>query len=123
MTLYSIYRILDCPGQLKLNTITDPFSGNPQVLDEVSAKLKVLTLSFKKRYTKPLGSSGLLWLETSSPSSRTSWTGILLNLLSLKEQEVFSSMEFFLLRTGSYNFIRLFKVCMELLDRVPFAFL
>lgn len=105
-----------------MNTITDPFSGSQTTLDEVSEKLRVLALSFKKRYPKDLSPSSLLWLETSSPSSRTSWTGVFLNLLVLRDEGLLPSMVFFLERTGSYNFKRFFKICMELLDAVPVAY-
>jgi len=31
-TLFSLYRVISIPGKLKLNTITDPFIGNPLFL-------------------------------------------------------------------------------------------
>jgi hypothetical protein len=35
LTLYSLYRVLDCPKTLKLHTITSPFAGNKEFLDSM----------------------------------------------------------------------------------------
>jgi hypothetical protein len=40
LTLFSIYRIFSIPGKLKLNTITDPFSGNLSYLSSIEDLLK-----------------------------------------------------------------------------------
>lgn len=44
LTMFAVFRIIKCPGNLKLSTITDPFKGSSQVLPdyEVSQVLRSL---------------------------------------------------------------------------------
>jgi len=116
LTLFSIYRVLSCPSKLKLNTITDGFSGDKIVLDKISKELGVLASSFRKRNPKPLSPGSFLWLESASPSSRTSWTGLIADALLLRHLGLSDSLEFFLEKNGSYNLIRLWKAVLKLSD-------
>lgn len=111
---------MDCPSKLKLNTITDVFSGDPEFLSKVSSELAVLATSFKKRNLNPLGSSTLLWLETASPSCRTSWSGMIRDVLALRGHGLLPHLEFFVLNYGSYNFKRLYKTILKLLDCISY---
>jgi len=74
LTLFSIYRIIRIPGILKLNTITDPFSGNIDDLNNLNQSLFTISRKFKNKFSHQIFSKefGLLPLETSSPSSRVS---------------------------------------------------
>jgi len=101
---------------LKLNTITDGFSGDKGYLDKVSKELGVLASSFRKRNLSPLPHASWLWLESSSPSVRTSWTGMILDVFTLKHVGLSPSLEYFLERTGSYNLKRLYKAILKLQD-------
>lgn len=113
--------MLECPSKLKLNTITDAFSGDPAFLSEVSSELAVLATSFKKRNLKELGSSTLLWLETASPSSKTSWSGMVRDLLALKGHGLLPDLEFFVNNYGSYNFKRLYKTILSVIDHWSYS--
>jgi hypothetical protein len=69
-SLFSLYRILSCPGKLKINTITDPFSGDVAYLKEIQRWITqhcVTSLkTFKVGFPKP---SSLEVFLTSSPNS------------------------------------------------------
>jgi hypothetical protein len=74
LTLYSVYRVINIPGKIKLSTITDPFSGNNIQLSKVSLELKAIALSCKTMFDMKILKSnpGLLLLETASPTSKVS---------------------------------------------------
>jgi len=77
VSLLSIYRVLKVPGKLKLSTITDPFKGDPGILDKVSS---FLVLFSKKVWSasgvsRDISGGKLLPLQTASPSSKVSWLG------------------------------------------------
>jgi hypothetical protein len=44
LSLFSIYRVIDIKGKMKLSTITDPFTGNYKLLDEMIPFLKTFYL-------------------------------------------------------------------------------
>jgi len=62
---------------MKLNTITDMYTGDPAYLELVSDRLAVLTASLAKKNSWVYGTreAYLLPLETSSPSNTVSWLG------------------------------------------------
>jgi hypothetical protein len=78
LTIYSVYRIINIPGKLKLGTITDPFSGSQEGIQRVSLELSALAESFKGMFDLSILKSdpGLLLLETSSSTTKVSWLGI-----------------------------------------------
>jgi len=78
LTLYAVYRVINIPGNLKLSTITDPFSGNKDNLQRVSRELAALAANSLKMFDKTILKSdpGLLLLETSSSTTKVSWLGI-----------------------------------------------
>jgi len=86
LTIFSIYRIIRIPGKLKLSTITDPYSGDPEFLVTAINGIKSLTLNLLSVHRNSLKSSNrLLFSEKASPSSPTSWTGILFDALSMAQ--------------------------------------
>jgi hypothetical protein len=74
MTLFSMYRIISIPGKIKLNTITDPYSGNSLYLKMLggwfSRNAKALIGGF--RFEKNLQAHRVLFLEKASPNFPTS---------------------------------------------------
>lgn len=66
------------PGNLKLETITDPFSGSVEALGRVSADLKLLSLKLASSFPKAIleKDEGISLIETSSPAHSVSWTGV-----------------------------------------------
>jgi len=79
LSLFSVYRVISIPGNLKLSTITDGFTGNEsytRFLEKQSSLFvkKVFANSTEYISMKPVK---LLLLETSSPSFRVSWAGLI----------------------------------------------
>lgn len=68
LTLFSLYRVLDMPGKLKVSTITDPFSGDNSFLQSFNAFVPVGIKSFAKFVRGvTLEKSGLLAITKSGP--------------------------------------------------------
>jgi hypothetical protein len=74
LTLFSIYRIVKIPGNVKLQTITDPYSGSVEALGRVSDNLRALARKFSSRFPKAVARKelGLSLIESASPSSSVS---------------------------------------------------
>jgi hypothetical protein len=68
LTLFGVYRVLDCPKTLKLSTITSPYAGSETILDEISSDISLLTSRFlKTKVLKALKVSNTIsFLESSS---------------------------------------------------------
>jgi len=81
--MYSVYRILQAPSKLKLETIVQPFTGSEDLLMRASMEIKVIALSFKKFAPKSLEPAEVKLLETASPSFKVSWTGFIHDYISL----------------------------------------
>ena len=66
--------MISIPGKLKIETITAPFSGSPEFLDFASTEISSMmrNLSITKSVTWKVYDKGLLWLETGSPTHRSS---------------------------------------------------
>jgi hypothetical protein len=87
LTMFSIYRIISIPGKLKLNTITDPFSGNlgwlssSEALFESEAK-KWISSAFE---LPTFRESELKMLSKASPSHTKSWKGYYTDIYHMPE--------------------------------------
>jgi hypothetical protein len=68
LTIFSLYRVLDCPRTLKLSTITKPFEGSEEYLNSIiELSDSIIKKHLKKKILnsfKPL--EKFLFLETSS---------------------------------------------------------
>jgi hypothetical protein len=84
--------VLECPSKLNLGTITEGFNGTKVFLDQISQNLEFLSSEFKKRNLKPLSEIKFLWLESASPSRKTSWTGMVTDFFLLKEFNQFHNV-------------------------------
>lgn len=85
LTLFSLYRIVRVPGKLKLQTITDPYSGSDIALGRVAENLRALARKFSSRFPKALARKdlGISLIESSSPSSPVSWVTLFKTPLDL----------------------------------------
>lgn len=73
LSLLSVYRIIKIPGNLKWNTITDPFKGLSSVLPQYEIRRATSELNFKIFKLNPIR---LLLLSTAGPNDPTSMLGI-----------------------------------------------
>lgn len=71
-TLFSVYRVILIPGDFKLNTITDKYSGDPDALVSMAEELGVKAKSLLRGPSADGDPGDLLLLETASPSSKVS---------------------------------------------------
>jgi len=119
--MFSVYRILDAPGLLKLETITDKYSGDLGSLERVSMELGVIALGFKKFAPKSLKPATLLLLETASPSFKVSWSGLFHDYLSLGMNNLETSLSIILKASDSHLYLDLIKVFNIMIKRFGFA--
>jgi len=63
LTLFSVYRIISIPGKLKLETISTPYGGSPEVLSQVSAWLLEFSKQFASLFVKDFRPRASLGLE------------------------------------------------------------
>lgn len=118
LTLYSVYRVINIPGKLKLSTITDPMTVTTAAVLEVAGEItNVINPSMFD--TTGLNQAKFLFLESASAGSKISWMGILTDLLGLrKNPAVFESLCEFLTMTRNfslYETIRYFNEQLEVL--------
>jgi len=72
-TLFSLYKVLDAPGKVKLETITNEFKGDQQKMENVTQLVSRLANQFRNRFPTSVGRDPrLLFLETSSATFKTS---------------------------------------------------
>jgi hypothetical protein len=78
--LFSVYRIISIPGKLKLETITTPYGGKIDCLENICtwflANAKKLVSTYLPK-GDPLTSRGLETIVKSSPSASQSWAGFI----------------------------------------------
>jgi len=86
LSLLSVYRTMKAPGQLKLSTITDPFSGISQTLSEIELRVALEEMGLLNRFTltyKDFHISG-----SAGPNYRRSPLGAELDCLALSESNL-----------------------------------
>lgn len=111
LTLFSIYRVFKTDFNPKINTITDPFTGDQKSLNDFNYFLenyskKILTNFSLKFDLKELEVKRLVPIQKSSPSSKVSWKGIFTSFNSLKANSiVFNSINEYISLTSS-EFLR-----------------
>jgi hypothetical protein len=82
LTILSYFRVIKCRGQLKLNTITDPFKGiSPELYPVEVSNIWTRFTPFLTKVRKE-GQTGLLLLKTAGPNYRTSILGAPLDALA-----------------------------------------
>jgi hypothetical protein len=97
LTLFSVYRVIELPGQLKLQTIIEPLTVPLAQIVEVRRDLQTLLMSahpsalFTRRAFKK-DRSALQLLETASSTQKVSWIGMFTDpalLLAYSKQYVY----------------------------------
>jgi hypothetical protein len=72
-SILSVYRIMQCPGTLKLNTITDPFTGLEQSLPLYELGRSILSiLQVANNYSPKLGNIDLHLSSSAGPNKSSS---------------------------------------------------
>jgi hypothetical protein len=122
--------VIECPGKAKLNTITDPFSGKEEVLEEVLtfARLRLYDLSFRNYFPDDahlkLCPEKFKLSHSASPSNSVSFKGLLTdwallsgNSVSYAKDLKIALMQYLSLLPETQN-KRLFELSLSTLDRL-----
>lgn len=110
--LFNLYRVLKVPGELKLQTITAPFSGNQQALDSYIGQFKDSRnkllffdwlIDFSKVRTSNLVPKDFVLSRSASPSNKMSAIGILtdIHLLNTEAPQLWQEVLYFLHSVGT----------------------
>lgn len=87
LTLFSLYRIIEIPSKVKLSTITDPFNGSAEFLQNFIAGVPngIISLNnFVRTRTLPAG--GLLCILKGGPGSSKNSLTYVSDVIRLKQQ-------------------------------------
>lgn len=106
LSVFSVYRVINIPGVLKLSTITDLFEGqSPTLLEhEVTIGLGELN-GFKKPLLHPIR---LLFLGTACPNNSISMLGIWKDIWAWKNSHLWDQLvKYCQLAPGGENFLSL----------------
>lgn len=84
-SLFNLYRIFKCPGEMKISTITAPFSGDVNELERIieavrSTPFFVHTKLWGKLRVANLSPSRFVMSEAASPSNKSSRFGLLTDI-------------------------------------------
>lgn len=104
--------MLKAPVKSKLNTITDPFNGDENVINDFKRFLSLhserLLTNFNMYGFAPrrLRADRLKFILKASPSSKVSWVGIFADLIALKNSDIWISFREYIRLTDSYGIRR-----------------
>jgi len=136
LTLFSVYRVISIPGKLKLETIYGGLTVLESQVYRVAQEVKLLvpvsrfnTAAFLSTETPyKVGRSGLPhlpFIEAASSTEKTSWTGMLTDVLVLRRNNLLNTLLKFLALTGQVHYLKLLThidsnldVCAPFLDRI-----
>jgi hypothetical protein len=108
LSVLAVYRIIQIPGKLKLETITEPFKGQDRILPQYEVR-SCSSEIFPKRniLLKPIK---LLRLGTAGPNHPVSMLGISLDIKAWTQSPLFPLMKKFIsLSAGGEDFLRLIE--------------
>jgi len=124
--LFNLYRIIQIPGNLKLDTITNPFSGNEEILSvyvDLGKSFNPFGLlpNFSKITSQSLMPTRFITSRAASPSSKVSATGILtdLYLLNHHQPSLLQELMYYLYEVHPKvsPFIKLLQDSISIIDR------
>lgn len=104
LTLYSLYRILDCPKQLKLSTITKPFDGSIEFLNSLDNDIiNIVNKHFLRIKDSFKPSDSFHFLETSSlpGKEKVSWLEMRKASVSMNQSHLKNAFD--LIRSFSFG--------------------
>lgn len=119
--LFNLYRVLQAPGELKLDTITGGFTGNLDSLRDLIMESKNFNpfISFVPR-DKSLAPEEFVLSRSASPSNKVSWFGILTDTHFLREHspELWSNIIRYLKLVRAEKFLFNLDYACKLADRL-----
>jgi len=120
LTLFSLYRIISIPGQLKLNTITDAFSGQDDLLGSYTDYLQGTSKSLISKIMKlpTFKQSEIFMINKASPTSSRSWQGFYYDIHLMPKQTLNALKDFLGVseQTRLLNYINYSEVISPILE-------
>jgi len=115
LTLFSIFRIISIPGNMKLSTITDGFKGN---IDDLERLCNRVTRTGKKVFITFLPSSTnleseIFMISKASPLHDKSWKGFYSDIPKMPE-DLYSSLLRFLTHSNQNHILKYVKYIREM---------
>lgn len=127
--LLNLYRVLEAPGEVKLSTITDPFKGSMEKLEEYNSLISEKKLiffdllkGFEAIRDKDLSPKGFVLSRSSSASNKIAATGILTDVYLMNKhrpdlwQDILDYL--YLAKPKVTRFVRLLQHAYELGIRI-----
>jgi hypothetical protein len=119
LTLFAVYRVINIPGKLKLETIYSPMTVTTDAVLEVAREIKDL-INPSMFDTSLLNSAQFLFLESASAGSKISWMGLLSDVMGLaKAPQVYNALKEFLAVTRNYRMSSFIEYINEQLELLP----
>jgi len=120
--LFNLYRVLKAPGELKLGTITDKFSGDREglrVLLRIARFFNPFSV-FQAKLKLNLAPQEFVMSRSASPSNKVSWFGILTDTKLLREYHpiLWDNIQNYLTMVGADKFRFELDYACELRDRL-----
>nr|UAN07874.1 putative RNA-dependent RNA polymerase [Rhizoctonia solani mitovirus 40] len=120
--LFNLYRVLKAPGELKIGTITEGFTGDREgfrKLMRLSLKFNPFSV-FTKDIKLSLAPTDFVLSKSASPSNKVSMWGIFTDttLLRTKHPRLWESIRAYLTKVGAQEFLFKLDNACELADRL-----
>ncbi|QDB74989.1 MAG: RNA-dependent RNA polymerase [Epicoccum nigrum mitovirus 1] len=120
--LFNLYRVLKAPGELKLGTITNKFTGDREglrVLIRLSRTFNPFS-AFQTKVKLSLAPDNFVMSRSASPSNKVSWFGIFTDTKLLREFHpvLWGNIQAYLTMVGADKFKFLLEHACELSDRL-----
>ena len=116
LTLFSVYRVIDIAGKLKLETIIQPFEGGSDYLEvrtQFYAFLKASSMSTLFNIRVLSQAAEPLLFEAASASHKVAWTGLVSDAKLLASLKLSWYARQIMIITGQYELVLLFDFCLS----------
>lgn len=119
LTILSVYRVLNGPAKLKLNTITDPWKGDKVELKRILSEIAdVVKFNKMIRDVDSLKTTSVIRSVASGPNCKVAYLAFITDAYAiLKDTPVFRSFCNFAIQTGSDDFLLLLRKTMAFAER------
>nr|UPW42134.1 MAG: putative RNA dependent RNA polymerase [Guangxi sediment mito-like virus 2] len=117
LTALALFRIIKCPGNLKLSTITDPFKGISSTLVDYEVSLALRSLFGSVKDLNFLKQPEYLFLMSAGPNSSVAWKGTWLDIKAWSESPYLPHLLNFI-KVSGWEDSRFAQVLFKTLDQV-----
>jgi hypothetical protein len=106
--------VIEAPVQPKLNTITDPFKGDPERIKFMLERLPAIITSCPSKFSNKLKADGIHRILAAGPNNKVSLHSILTDAIAIaKYPEIYEPFKAYCLLTKSYDFMKHLDLAIE----------